>query len=258
VDFSDAAPAAPESEAFALTPGLVKTAVAIAFGHAAKRPDDAADLLGVIEVICPDTTWVGAAHPGDNPAAVAMAMARVFDVVMGALGNVWPRRVGAGSCSLGAIVELSAGSEVFTEVLPGGEGATPDRPGRHAWSGPILETRTPVSLPGWLSVQQLPRKSSGGVGARNGGDGIVRRYQLSETVAATVAIDRVHNPPHGIDRAGPPEGSEMYVEGPDHAVRAVPRWEPFEIPAGHTLVVATCGGAGHGFPGYGEIEWRPD
>ena len=258
VDLSDSAPASPESSRFSLAAQQVHTAAALALAAALGRNDEAAALLGAIDVVCPSTTWVGAAPPGADPAAMAFAMARVFDVVMGAFGHAWPQRVGAGSCSLGAVVELSTPDETFTEVLPGGEGATPERNGRAGWSGPILETRTPVGLPSWLSVDQLPRKGSGGVGARTGGDGIVRRYHFDEDVSAVVAIDRFDNPPHGIDRAGPPQGSRLYLESPDHSGRPAPRWSRFEIPAGHTLVVETCGGAGHGFPGYGDIEWDPN
>jgi N-methylhydantoinase B/oxoprolinase/acetone carboxylase alpha subunit len=258
-DFSDSAPFTPAAEPFGLSPTRVRVATLRAFAHALDVAAPSQLPAGLVDVVCPASTWLGAAHedPPDNPGAVAIAMSRVYDVVRGALGQAWPTRATAGSASLGAIVELWQGEEVFVEVVPGGEGGTPDRPGRHAWSGPILRTRTPVGMPPWLSVQQAPRTGSGGGGARNGGDGVIRRYRVTETVRACVAIDRVDNPPHGLDRAGPPHTAALHVESAAGTRAPAPRWTPFEIPAGGTLVVATCGGAGHGFPGYGDIEFDP-
>jgi len=34
-------------------------------------------------------------------------------------------------------------------------------------------------------------------------------------------------------------------------------WSAFDLFVGDELRVETCGGAGHGFPGYGEIEFDP-
>ena len=75
---------------------------------------------------------------------------------------------------------------------------------------------------------------------------------------ARLAFDRTTNPPHGVDRAGPPEGTEATLKRPtDAEARPVQPWAELPLPAGSVLEVRTCGGAGWGFPGYGDIEWDP-
>lgn len=238
--------------AFALGVESATTATAIAFGaalgHDAPVPTSSLDLL------VDDETWIGA-KDADDPAVVAFGMARVFDAVSGALANAWPGRVGAGACSLGAVVSIDSEGEGVLEVLPGGEGATPDRAGRDAWSGPIVATRTCEAPPTWLAIEHALREGSGGVGARKGGEGVRRTYRVAREAVARVAIDRLDNPPHGIDRAGPPTGARLSLRLAGGGAVAVRPWARVELPRGSTLVVETCGGAGHGFPGWGDIEW---
>ena len=80
---------------------------------------------------------------------------------------------------------------------------------------------------------------------------------MSNPSWARVAIDRITNPPHGIDRAGPPQPAELWLEPPDGEARRIPAWTDVALPSGATLVVRTAGGAGHGFPGWG-VDWDPD
>ncbi|MEM7159142.1 MAG: hydantoinase B/oxoprolinase family protein [Myxococcota bacterium] len=212
-----------------------------------------------IELLTDPSTWVGGADASD-PAAIALGMARTFDAALGALANAWPGKVGAGSCSVGAMVQLSDGNGVvLTEVLPGGEGGTPKGPGRSAWAGPIVASPwdPPPTVEG-VSIDGEPRTGSGGTGKHDGGHGIIRRYRTKRSLVARLVFDRVINPPHGIDRAGPPQGTLVHIEPSDLTGRQrVEPWVDVPLPAGSTLVVQTCGGAGWGFPGYGEIEWDP-
>ena len=251
IDFRDSDP--PEgSPAFSLSETSAVAAAAIAFGAALGEGGPIA--TSRLSVKLDDATWIGRGDAGD-PAVVAFGMARVFDAVSGALANAWPGRVGAGSCSLGAIVAIESEGERVLEVLPGGEGATPRGPGRDAWSGPIVATRLLEAPPRWLAIDHALREGSGGVGARQGGAGIRRAYRPARDAIARVAIDRLDNPPHGIDRAGPPVGARLGLSRAGQGIAAVRPWASVELPRGSTLVVETCGGAGHGFPGYGEIEW---
>lgn len=255
---------------FALARERTQTACLLALGHALGEPA-AQGWQGRIELLTEPGTWVDADDLPCDPVAIAFGMARTFDAVLGALGNAWPGRVGAGSCSLGAVVELrglaepddtdlpSAGDVLLVEVLPGGEGGRPDRTGKPAWPGPILPSTwhlapslEAVTLEGHL------REGSGGDGKHRGGDGVIRRYHAHRPLVASLAFDRVRNPPHGIDRAGPPLGTEawLHLPGADRP-RAVEPWTTIELPAGSRLEILTCGGAGWGFPGYGDIEWDP-
>jgi N-methylhydantoinase B/oxoprolinase/acetone carboxylase alpha subunit len=244
---------------FGLARDRTSTACLLALGRAlGEAPTQA--WTGHIELLTDPGTWVDIDDGHCDPAAIAMGMARTFDAVLGALANAWPGRVGAGSCSLGAVVELRAGEEVvLTEVLPGGEGGQPDRPGASAWPGPILASAwdTPPAIEG-VTLEGTLRKGSGGDGKQRGGDGVIRRYHVQRPLSAQLAFDRVLNPPHGIDRAGPPAGTEVWLHLPDtERPRAVEPWNTLELPPGSRLEILTCGGAGWGFPGYGDIVWDP-
>ncbi len=250
VDFRDCA--TPRgTPTFGLTEAHARTATAIAFGHALDLDGPVAESR--VELLTDAETWIGGAAAPD-PAAIAFGMARVFDAVVGALANAWPGTVGAGSCSLGAIVGLGP-TPSLVEVVAGGGGATPRQPGTDRWPGPILPTTSIDDPPRWLTIRRATRTDSGGVGARRGGAGVVVQLQVREPVPAFVAIDRIDNPPHGVDRAGPGLGARLRVELLGGGALAVRPWTRFELPAHATLVVETCGGAGHGFPGYGDIEW---
>lgn len=255
VDFRDT-PDDPTASAFAITPSQLETAVTLAVaaatGQTASR--NLAQRLQ-IEPLPPDH-WLYAATAGALPWA-GMTMARVYDTIIGALAQVWPTRVGSSSCSLGALVELRVGSESILEVLPGGEGATPHRDGASEWSGPIFATQYCRQLPTWLAVEQISRTSSGGHGARCGGRGVVRRYTFDTPVEVFIGLDRRRNLPHGIDRAGSPQGAKVYVEDRTGRIESLPPWISTTLRSGMTLVVETCGGAGHGFPGYGDVAFDP-
>jgi N-methylhydantoinase B/oxoprolinase/acetone carboxylase alpha subunit len=244
---------------FALARERTLTACLLALGHALGEAPARA-WIDRVELLTERSTWVDADDRDCDPAAIAMGMARTFDAVLGAFGNAWPGRVGAGSCSLGAVVELRAGTEVLlTEVLPGGEGGRPDRAGRSAWPGPILTSTWELAptVEG-VTLEGALREGSGGGGKRSGGDGIIRRYHVHRPLLAELAFDRVKNPPHGIDRAGPPLGTEVWLHLPDvDRPCAVDPWATIELPPGSRLEILTCGGAGWGFPGYGDIEWDP-
>lgn len=244
---------------FGLARERTLTACLLALGHAVGDTPSRA-WSDRIELLTDPSTWVDADDRRCDPAAIAFGMARTFDAVLGALGNAWPGRVGAGSCSLGAMVELRGGDEVvLTEVLPGGEGGRPDRPGSSAWPGPILASTWDVTpIVEGITIEGVLREGSGGDGKRRGGDGIIRRYHIRRPLHATLAFDRVKNPPHGIDRAGPPLGTEAWLHLPDaERPRALEPWTTIDLPPGSRLEILTCGGAGWGFPGYGDIVWDP-
>ncbi len=244
-----------DADGFGATIDDVRVAAIAALGHALGCGPDRR-LADVLAVETSPKSWVGA-RPATDPGRRLMTLARIFDAVLGALASGWPQRVGAGSCSLGAVVELTGADDAICEVVPGGEGATSTRPGRGTWNSPIAPTRTAAAFPRWLSLTQASRTGSGGGGARRGGEGVVRTYRVDAPVTACVGLDRITNPPHGIDRAGPPAPAAAWLETPGQPRVDVTPWTSTRIPAGSTLGVETCGGAGHGFGGYGEIAFDP-
>lgn len=254
VDFRDSDPAE-ASEGFGLGTDDARLASVLALCHALGVPADRR-WLERLDVHTDPHSWIGGGRPND-PGRRAMSLARAFDAVLGALASSWPTRVGAGSCTVGALVELHAEGETICEAIAGGEGATPARRGHAAWHSPILGTITTAGFVSWLSIAQRGRGGSGGGGARVGGDGVERIYEVDRAVVACVGIDRVRNPPHGIDRAGPPQPATAAILTADGSWHAAPSWTPFELTPRSKLKIETAGGAGHGFGGYGDIEFDP-
>ncbi len=253
LDFSDSAPLDPRSAPFGVSPDQVLLAATLAMGVALDLVPTMA-LAQRIEVECDPASWIGGGTDAD-PGRTAMTLSRIYDTVWGALAQGWPTRVGAGSCSLGAIVELEAEGERVCEVIAGGEGASPSRRGRSGWAGPILAPVGSARWPRWLEANQSSRVGSGGGGARRGGDGTIREYRIHADVTAVIGLDRRTNPPHGIDRAGPPLPARATITTAGGESRTLQSWVAHQLQAGSLLRIETAGGAGHGFGGYGDIEF---
>jgi hypothetical protein len=308
-DLRDSDPLAPRTSALALDPAGARAAVASAFAHAlgiAGAPPHPLELL-----IDPSSVAGGGlALTRADPAGYAFALARTVDAVLGALAQCWPAQVGAGSTSLGALVALAPdGGPWVLEVLPGGEGAQPGRAGcdapfpseptgvpPHASLQPV-EAPWLVLPPRWLSpaeqrtipglrVDATAHAGSGGGGARSGGAGIVRGYELERDAPPcwiALRVDRISNPPHGLLRAGPPAPAHVRrllldheaARGPGpHVARGEARplepapwlrdpadldpaalaWTTLRLEPGQRVEVFTAGGAGHGFGGWG-VDW---
>ena len=254
LDFRDS-DAASDRDGFGLDGDDLRLACVLAVSEALGTRADRR-WLDHIDVLHEPRSWVGGVGAAD-PGRRAFSLARAFDAVLGALAASWPSRVGAGSNTVGAVVDLCADDDRLCEAIPGGEGATPTRNGQPGWTSPVLGMVSTAAFVPWLSITQRSRMRSGGGGARVGANGVERTYAVSRDVTAIVGIDRVSNPPHGIDRAGPPQPSlAVCIDGSGEAERITP-WTPFLLPAGSTLRIETAGGAGHGFGGYGDIEFDP-
>lgn len=254
LDFRDSDPLH-RSDGFGLDGEDLRLVSVLALCHALGEPADRR-WLERLELFSSPTSWVGGA-PSSDPGRRAFGLARTFDAVLGALAHSWPARVGAGSNTVGAVLELRHGADMVCEAIPGGEGATPARQGHSRWTSPILAALSTAGFFPWLSVTQCGRRGSGGGGARRGGDGVERTYTVTRDVEAIFGFDRIRNPPHGIDRAGPPLPASVLLERPGQDPEPVAPWTPVSIPAGASVRVETAGGAGHGFGGYGDIEFDP-
>lgn len=254
LDFRDSDTAS-DADGFGLDEDDLRLASVLALAAALGTEPDRR-WLDHLDVLHEAGSWVGGVAASD-PGRRAFSLARAFDAVLGALAASWPGRVGAGSNTVGAVVELRADDDQLCEAIPGGEGATPSRSGRSGWTSPILGMVSTAAFVPWLSITQRSRERSGGGGARVGSDGVIRTYAVTRDVTALVGIDRVSNPPHGIDRAGPPRPSvAVRIDGSGSSEPVTP-WTPFTLTAGSTLHIETAGGAGHGFGGYGDIEFDP-
>ncbi|MBC8070020.1 MAG: hydantoinase B/oxoprolinase family protein [Deltaproteobacteria bacterium] len=232
-----------------------RLAALLAFAAFDTRAGPDARLAEAIALELEPGSWVGHAEPSDDPCFRAFAICRIYDAIVGALEKAWPDRGRAGSCSLGAIITARTGEHALVDIVAGGRGGGADGPGT-TWPGPLLPATTLRGCEG-IAVTHAPREGSAGVGARNGGDGVVARYVLTGPTCVRVAIDRQHNPPHGLDRAGAGLPARVHVIDPDGVRRELAPWHEHLLECGNVVEVETAGGGGHGFPGWGDIEWDP-
>ncbi len=165
---------------------------------------------------------------------------RIVDVLLGALGLA--------AASQGTMNNLSFGTSRFAyyETVGGGAGATRRRSGADAvhthmtntriTDAEVLETRYPVRL-----LEFSVRRGSGGDGARPGGAGIVREFQILSPMTVSLVMGRQKRAPFGLDGGSPGWPGRAYVDG-----RPVPGRATFPIAPGQVLRVETPGGGGFG------------
>lgn len=128
---------------------------------------------------------------------------RVVELLFRALENLFPDKICAES--QGTMNNLIIGNENFTyyETIGGGAGACPCGPGEdgihvhmtNTKNTPIevLEKEYPLLLHGYRT-----RKSSGGKGKYNGGDGLIRDIEVLQDAHLSIQSERRIYPPKGI------------------------------------------------------------
>ncbi len=232
-----------------------RLAAVLAFSTFGDTPEPDARLFDAIAVELEPSSWVGGTQASDDPCFRAFAIARIYDAIAGALEKAWADRGRAGSCSLGAIVVARSEGGELVDVVPGGRGGDAKAAGT-SWPGPLLPAGLLRACEA-ITVVHATRPESAGFGARSGGDGTIARYELAAPTCMRIAIDRQTNPPHGLDRAGNGAPARLSVIEPDGSRRELAPWHTHLLERGNVVEVATAGGGGHGFPGWGDIDWDP-
>jgi N-methylhydantoinase B len=183
---------------------------------------------------------------------------RIVDAVMRALADAGVERVVAGGMGSSGLALFTGRhpdgrSFVLYETHAGGSGASVRRPGdsvtrihmSNVMNTPaeIIETEYP------LIVERAEiRCGSGGNGARRGGDGLRRRYQVTaDGVQLTTMIERVRVPPPGLHGGQPGALSEIWLERAGER-RPVAGKTSIELVSGDVIEVLTAGGGGWGTP----------
>jgi N-methylhydantoinase B len=182
------------------------------------------------------------------PAAVAAGnvetSSRVADLVIAALGGARP----VPAQGQGTMNNLTLANDDFTyyETLGGGQGACPDAEGPSAIHVAMSNTlNTPVEaleseFP--LRVRELSlRRDSGGKGARQGGEGIVRELEALAPMGFSLITERRRRAPRGRDGGGDgAPGRNLQNDQP------LPAKCEGDLLPGDTLRIETPGGGGHG------------
>lgn len=196
-----------------------------------------------------------------NPAAVAggnvETSQRITDVVLGALAQALPEVIPAASqgtmnnITLGGVNSRTGRPFAYYETLGGGMGAGPRADGLSGVHTHMSNTRnTPIEsiehdLPIRIRQYRL-RTGSGGRGRFQGGQGIVREYEMLDSVTVTILSDRREKPPYGMrgGQSGQP-GRNTLITADGHE-GIVPSKTRLELNRGDRLRIETPGGGGFG------------
>jgi len=153
----------------------------------------------------------------------------------------------------GTMNNFTFGDEVrqYYETLCGGAGATADADGADAvhthmtnsrlTDPEILERRFPVRVETFHV-----RRGSGGVGARRGGDGAVRRIRFLAPMSAALLASRRTHAPQGLAGGGPGLAGTQRLISPDGAATPLSGCFSIEVQSGDAIEIETPGGGGFG------------
>lgn len=189
----------------------------------------------------------------ERPAAVAAGnvetSTRVVDVICGALAKALPELIPA--ASQGSMNNLAMGARGtrrwdYYETIGGGMGAGASGGGLSGVQTHMTNTlNTPIEVlerhyP--LRVRRYAlRKDSGGMGARFGGDGLIREFEFLEAAQVTLLTERRRTAPWGLAGGGAGARGENRLNG-----ELLPGKCSVTVKGGDRLTIATPGGGGWG------------
>ena len=220
--------------------------------------DDAIPLnagcLRPLELVVPDPSMLSPHPPAAVIAGNVETSQQITDALFGALGVI--------AASQGTMNNFIWGNAAhqYYETICGGAGATARRPGADAvhthmtntrlTDPEILEQRHPVLL-----ERFEVRRGSGGRGANDGGDGVVRRLRFGEPMTANLLSSCRRIAPFGV--AGGEDGARgrNLLERVDGTVTELAGCARVEVGEGDVMEIHTPGGGGYGTPsGNGEFS----
>jgi N-methylhydantoinase B len=196
-----------------------------------------------LEVRVPAGSLLNARAPGGEAPAVAAGnvetSSRVADLVLAAFG----RALGQGTMN-----NLTLGDERFSyyETLGGGQGACSDADGP---SGVHVAMSNTLNTPIEALEREFPlrvtryelRRGSGGSGAQQGGDGVVRELQALRELSFSLIAERRRHPPRGAAGGAPGLPGRDLLDG-----RQLPGKVTGTLRPGQRLRIETPGGGGYG------------
>jgi len=206
-------------------------------------------------------------HPAPVRARME-ACSRAWNAVMRALAQAAPERVIAPGYDTTTAFCLSHlgenGWSVYLEVFGGGYGASAEMDGCDAVDNPLSNcANTPAEaldqdFPFFRLTRYALRPDSAGDGARRGGMGFLRSYEvLSDGVRLALYSDRFRNPAGGLFGGGDaqPGYCEVQRDGETFRVRSK---DLMDLRRGDIVTMAPGGGGGYGEPGLRPAAMRAD
>ncbi len=201
--------------------------------------------LRPIEIIVPAGSMLNPTFPAAVVAGNVETSQVITDALFAATGRLAP--------SQGTMNNFTFGNDrhQYYETIAGGSGAGIDHDGTDAvqthmtnsrlTDPEILESRLPVRLDEFAI-----RRGSGGHGAHQGGDGVVRQMTFLEPMRANILANRRTVAPRGLAGGDDAWPGRNWVERKDGSVEMLSATQSAEMAAGDIFVIETPGGGGFG------------
>jgi N-methylhydantoinase B len=195
-----------------------------------------------VSVVAPAGSLLNARPPAAVAAGNVETSSRVADLVFAAFAGA--TEVAAQGQGTMNNLTLAGDGWTYYETIGGGQGACPDADGPSAIHVAMSNTlNTPVEAleadyP--VRVRELSvRRGSGGIGARRGGDGIVREIEALEPMRFTLITERRAHAPRGRDGGADGEPGRNLLNGEELPAKCAG-----ELTPGDRLRLETPGGGG--------------
>ncbi|MEB3225533.1 MAG: hydantoinase B/oxoprolinase family protein, partial [Synechococcus sp.] len=201
--------------------------------------------LKPIKVIIPEGCLLNPQYPAAVVAGNVEVSQNITDCLYGALGVM--------AASQGTMNNFTFGNEQYQyyETICGGSGAGPTFNGTDAvqthmtnsrlTDPEVLEWRFPVLL-----EEFSIRANSGGRGEFTGGNGVVRRLQFREPMAAAILSSRRQVQPFGLEGGTPGQCGKNKVIRADGSETILAGTVEVAMQKGDRLEIRTPGGGGYG------------
>jgi N-methylhydantoinase B len=192
-----------------------------------------------ISVRVPEGSLLHARSPAAVVGGNVETSSRIADVVLRAFGH---------ALGQGTMNNVTFGTEhvVYYETIGGGQGACADADGpsgvhvamSNTLNTPVeaLELEFPLRL-----VRYALRRGSGGAGAHDGGDGVIREFEALEPLHYSLITERRRHAPPGADGGEAGAAGRNLLDGEELPPKAIG-----ELTAGQRLRIETPGGGGRG------------
>jgi len=197
-----------------------------------------------VTVTAPEGCLVNARSPAAVAAGNVETSSRIVDVVMRAFGCA----VAVPAQGQGTMNNVTLGNDRFTyyETIGGGQGACPQADGP---SGVHVAMSNTLSTPVEALELQYPlrveryglRLGSGGDGAHQGGDGVVRELRVLEDCRLSIISERRAHAPQGERGGSSGAPGRNLVNGEPTAAKLTR-----DLAAGDVVTIETPGGGGWG------------
>lgn len=200
-----------------------------------------------IHIVTPDDCCLAARAPAAVAAGNVEMSQRIADLLFAAFAAAGVAVPAQGQGTMNNVTFGSAGGGwTFYETLGGGQGASARGDGPDAVHVGMSNTRnTPIealerAYPIVIERYAI-RRGSGGAGVHRGGDGVVRRYRVTERCTVTLLTERRTLAPKGAAGGGDGACGENLLNGETLPAKCRRELEP-----GDVLEIRTPGGGGWG------------